>query len=113
MSETRTPSKIELGGITHSAAGIISLVIGGLMYWYGWAITAFSVLMVISAVSAMLISWRMDAWVPGHWLSMAPILGIAAGYAGVPGGFTFAYVCLWLAFLHFVRRGIQGMGASA
>ncbi len=110
MDDTpRKPSKIELGGLTHSAAGIIALVLGGLMYTLPWAVHAFSALMLISAVSAIMISWRMDAWVPGHFLSMAPIVGVVAGYMGVPGAFTFAYICLVLAFTHFLWRGIQGM----
>ena len=111
-SPAKKGSKIELGGLTHAAAGIAAVVLGGLMYFYPWAVTAFAVLMLVSAVSALLISWRMDAWVPGHWLSMLPIVGVVAGYLGVPGGYTFAYVCLWLAFLHFIRRGIQGMQAA-
>lgn len=113
MSEPeRKGSKIELGGLTHGLAGIAAIVLGGLMYIYPWALNAFAVLMLVSAVSAILISWRMDAWVPGHFLSMLPILGVIAGYAGVPGGFTFAYVCLWTAFLHFIWRGLQGMNQT-
>lgn len=110
MSEASTPphnSGIDFGGLIHASAGILSLVVGGLMYSYLWAQHTFAGLMILSAVSAVIISWRTDAWVPGHWLAMAPVLGIGAGYLGIAGGFTFAYVCLWVAFAHFVWRGIQ------
>lgn len=96
-----------VGDYIHVAASLIALGLGGLMYFYPWALHGFAVLMIISAVSAVIISWRTDSWVTGHYLAMAPVLGVGAGYLGVPGGFTFAYVCLWLAFGHFVRRGLE------
>ena len=68
--------------------------------------------MLVAAVSAVIISWRTDSWVTGHYLAMAPVAGVIGGYLGVPGAFTFAYVCLWLAFAHFVRRGIEAMRAN-
>lgn len=82
------------------------------MYFYGWAQPIFAGLMILSAVSAIVISWRSDAWVPGHWLAMLPIIGIAIGYSLADWGFTLAYVCLWIAFLHFVIRGVQAMRES-
>ncbi|MEP5566496.1 MAG: hypothetical protein ABJN62_01555 [Halioglobus sp.] len=111
MSEISTKqdpeSTLDLGALIHSAAGIIALVLGGLMYTRDWALPLFSGLMILSAVSAVWISWRQDAWVPGHWLAMLPIIGIALGYFIAPWGYTLAYVCLWIAFLHFVIRGAQ------
>ena len=98
---------MDAGALIHSAAGIISLVMGGLMYVYDWALPIFAGLMILSAVSAVAISWRSNAWVPGHWLAMLPIIGILIGYFVAPWGFTFAYVCLWIAFVHFVIRGVQ------
>ncbi len=103
--------KVDVGALIHAGAGILALVMGGLMYSYGWAQPVFSGLMLLSAVSAILISWRMDAWVPGHWLAMLPVIGIGIGYAGADWGFTLAYICLWIAFIHFVVRGIQKLNA--
>ena len=111
MSETPQveagTSSLDIGALIHAAAGIIALVLGGLMYFYSWAQPWFAALMLLSAVSAVIISWRMDAWVPGHWLAMLPVLGVILGYLGMAWGFTLAYVCLWIAFGHFVYRGIQ------
>ncbi len=102
----------DLGALMHAAAGISAIVLGGLMYSRMWARDLFSVLMVVSAVSAIYFSWRHDAWVRGHWLAMLPVIGIALGYGGWPPGFTLAYVALWLAFIHFVIRGIQSRQSS-
>jgi len=66
--------------ITHSGAGLIALVAGGLMGVSNVARGIFCVLMVVSAVSAVLISWRHDAWVAGHWLAMLPVIGIGVGF---------------------------------
>ena len=55
---------------------------------------------------------RLDAWVPGHWLAMLPVVGIGIGYFVAPWGYTLAYICLWLAFIHFVVRGVQQMRAA-
>ena len=115
MSETEAvqpESKIDIGALIHSTAGIVALVMGGMMYAYPWALHVFSGLMILSAVSAVLISWRMDAWVPGHWLAMLPIIGVGMGYAGIAWGFTLAYICLWIAFIHFIVRGLQAMRAA-
>jgi hypothetical protein len=90
---------------------MLALIVGGLMYVYTWALPVFSGLMLLSAVSAVVISWRMDAWVPGHWLAMLPVIGVGIGYLYHPWGFTFAYVCLWVAFAHFVIRGISTQGS--
>lgn len=106
-------SKLDIGALVHSSAGIIALVLGGLMYFYSWALPLFAGLMILSAVSAIWISWRQDAWVPGHWLAMLPVIGIGLGYFLAPWGYTLAYVCLWLAFIHFVIRGIQASRQSA
>ena len=40
---------------------------------------------------------------------MLPIIGIAIGYFLADWGYTLAYVCLWIAFVHFVIRGMQKM----
>ncbi len=106
-----TEKKLDVGALIHAAAGILELVLGGLMYFYARAQPLFSGLMLLSAVSAILISWRMDAWVPGHWLAMLPIIGIAIGYLYAEWGFSFAYICLWIAFIHFVVRGAQAQRA--
>lgn len=117
MSETQGPgtsgSKLDMGAIIHSCAGIISLVAGALMYFQDWALPVFAGLMILSAVSAIAISWRSDAWVPGHWLAMLPVAGIAIGYFLNDWGYTLAYICLWVAFIHFVVRGVQKMRESA
>jgi hypothetical protein len=116
MSETNSTqpgeSALDIGALIHSGAGIIALVLGGLMYAYSWALPLFSGLMILSAVSAVWISWRQDAWVPGHWLAMLPIIGIGLGYFVAPWGYTLAYICLWIAFVHFVVRGIQQVRAQ-
>ena len=104
--------KIDVGALIHASAGMIALVVGGLMYIYAWATPVFAGLMLLSAVSAILISWRMDAWVPGHWLAMLPVLGVAIGYLYAKWGFTLAYVCLWVAFMHFIIRGLQSRAES-
>lgn len=104
--------KLDVGALIHSSAGIISLLMGALMYFHAWALPVFSGLMILSAISAILISWRSDAWVPGHWLAMLPIIGIGIGYFVSDWGYTLAYVCLWIAFVHFVVRGVQAMRAK-
>lgn len=103
---------LDMGAIIHSSAGIISLVMGGLMYVYDWALPFFAGLMILSAVSAIAISWRSKAWVAGHWLAMLPVAGIAIGYFYANWGYTLAYACLWVAFVHFVIRGAQAMRES-
>jgi uncharacterized membrane protein HdeD (DUF308 family) len=103
MSEENKP--LPWDAIIHASAGILALVAGGLMYSYTWALVLFSGLMILSGVSAIIISWRDDAWVPGHFLAMLPVIGVVCGLLAVPYAFTFAYVCLWLAFIHFVYRG--------
>ena len=100
-------SKLDLGALIHSFAGVTALVLGGMMYTHDWALPLFAGLMILSAVSAVWISWRQDAWVPGHWLAMLPIIGIGLGYFIAPWGYTLAYICLWIAFVHFVIRGVQ------
>ena len=105
-------SVLDLGALIHSSAGIIALILGALMYAYNWALPLFASLMILSAVSAVWISWSKDAWVPGHWLAMLPIIGIGLGYFVAPWGYTLAYICLWIAFVHFVIRGIQKLSAQ-
>ena len=116
MAETNSAqpgeSALDLGALIHSGAGIIALVLGGLMYAYSWALPLFAGLMVLSAVSAIWISWSKDAWVPGHWLAMLPVVGIGIGYFIAPWGYTLAYICLWIAFVHFIIRGIQKIRAQ-
>ncbi|MEJ2531336.1 MAG: hypothetical protein P8Y92_06010 [Halioglobus sp.] len=106
-----TEKGVDIGALVHAGAGILALVMGGLMYVYAWAQPVFAGLMLLSAVSAIIISWRFDAWVPGHWLAMLPVIGIVIGYTSAPWGFTLAYVCLWIAFMHFIIRGITGKNA--
>ena len=86
MADTTTEktSGPGLADYIHATAGILALVLGGLMYWYAWALHAFAALMIVSAVSAVIISWRTDSWVTGHYLAMAPVLGVIGGYAGIP-----------------------------
>ena len=93
--------------ITHAGTGIVALVAGALMWQSSLALSLFSALMLISAISALWISWRQNAWVTGHWLAMLPIIGIAVGIFVDGAGFTAAYVMLWIAFLHFIYRGWQ------
>ena len=98
--------------LTHTIAGLVALIAGGLMFSYEPALWLFSGLMLVSAVSALLISWQHGAWVTGHWLAMLPVLGVVWGVWVDSSGFTFAYLLLWLAFGHFVYRGIQASRAS-
>ena len=93
--------------ITHAGTGMIALVAGGLMWQSSLALWLFSTLMLISAISALWISWRQSAWVTGHWLAMLPIIGIGVGTFIDPAGFTVSYILLWIAFMHFVYRGWQ------
>jgi len=37
------------------------------------------------------------------------VLGVILGYAGWPWGFSVAYAALWVAFVHFVMRGLQSL----
>ena len=107
-----TESSLDIGALIHAGAGIIALVAGGLMYVHSWALALFAGLMILSALSAIWISWTQDAWVPGHWLAMLPIIGVALGYFVAPWGYTLAYVCLWIAFAHFIIRGITKIRAQ-
>ena len=97
--------------LTHTIAGLVALVAGALMFSYPPALWLFSGLMLVSAVSALLISWQHGGWVTGHWLAMLPVLGVLWGVWIDSSGFTFAYLLLWLAFGHFVYRGIQASRA--
>jgi hypothetical protein len=38
---------------------------------------------------------------------MLPVIGVGIGYFIADWGFTLAYICLRIAFAHFVIRGIQ------
>ena len=40
-------------------------------------------------------------------IAMFTVAGIAIGYYLADWGYTLAYVCLWIAFVHFVVRGVQ------
>jgi hypothetical protein len=50
---TENESTLDLGAVIHSGAGIIALVLGGLMYFYSWALLLFAGLMILSAISAV------------------------------------------------------------
>lgn len=109
-SVSPAPKKgVDLGAIAHAVAGVAAVVLGGLMYSQPWARDLFSSLMIVSAISAVYFSWRHSAWVIGHWLAMVPVTGVILGYVGWQWGFTVAYVTLWIAFIHFVIRGVQSL----
>jgi hypothetical protein len=105
-------SGIDVGALAHAIAGISAVVLGGLMYIRLWAQDAFSMLMIVAAVSAVYFSWKHAAWVTGHWLAMVPVTGVMLGYLGWQWGYTLAYVTLWIAFIHFVIRGVQSLRAG-
>lgn len=105
------PESIDFGALAHALAGILALVLGGLMYTKPWAQDAFSLLMAVSAASAIYFSWKHSAWVMGHWLAMVPVTGVILGYLGWQWGYTLAYAALSIAFAHFVIRGIRAMRA--
>ena len=116
MSDVSTDSApqsgIDYGALAHAIAGISALVLGGLMYTRPWAQDVFSILMIVAAVSAVYFSWKHSAWVTGHWLAMVPVTGVILAYVGWQWGFTLAYVTLWIAFIHFVIRGVQSLRAG-
>ena len=105
-------SGIDVGALAHAIAGIAAVVLGGLMYTRPWAQDLFAILMLVAAVSAVDFSWKYSAWVTGHWLAMVPVTGVVLGYLGWQWGFTLAYVTLWIAFIHFVIRGVQSLRAN-
>ncbi len=106
--------KLDLGAVIHSSAGVLCLVLGGLMYVDGlaWAVHAFAAMMMLTFVSALIISISTNSWVTGHYLAMTPVLGVILGYADFDWGFTLAYVLIWAAFLHFLWRGYQAVQAA-
>ena len=105
-------SGIDFGTLAHAIAGIAAVVLGGLMYTRLWAQDLFAILMLVAAVSAVYFSLKHSAWVTGHWLAMVPVTGVVLGYLGWQWGFTVAYVTLWIAFIHFVIRGVQSLRAQ-
>ena len=105
-------SGIDFGALAHAIAGIAAVVLGGLMYTRPWAVDLFATLMLAAAVSAVYFSWKHSAWVTGHWLAMVPVTGVLLGYLGWQWGFIVAYVTLWIAFIHFVIRGVQSLRAQ-
>ena len=111
-TDSAPQSGIDFGALAHAIAGISAVVVGGLMYTRPWAQDVFSILMIVAAVSAVYFSWRHSAWVTGHWLAMVPVTGVIVGYVWWQRGFTLAYVTLWIAFIHFVIRGVQSLRAS-
>ena len=111
-TDSAPQSGIDFGALAHAIAGISAVVVGGLMYTRPWARDVFSILMIVAAVSAVYFSWRHSAWVTGHWLVMVPVTGVIVGYVGWQWGFTLAYVTLWIAFIHFVIRGVQSLRAG-
>ena len=111
-TDSAPQSGIDFGALAHAIAGISAVVLGGLMYTRAWAQEVFSILMIVAAVSAVYFSWKHSAWVTGHWLAMVPVTGVIVGYVGWQRGFTLAYVTLWIAFIHFVIRGVQSLRAG-
>jgi len=103
---------IDFGALAHAIAGISAVTLGGLMYTLPWAQDVFSILMIAAAISAVYFSWKHSAWVTGHWLAMVPVTGVILGYMGWQWGFTLAYVTLWIAFIHFIIRGVQSLRAG-
>ena len=116
MSDVPTDSApqrgIDFGALAPAIAGISAVVLGGLMYTRPWAQDVFSILMIFAAVSAVYFSWKHSAWVTGHWLAMVPVTGVILGDVGCQWGFTLAYVTLWIAFIHFVIRGVKSLRAG-
>ena len=111
-TDSAPQSGIDFGALAHAIAGISAVVLGGLMYTRPWAQDVFSILMIVAAVSAVYFSWKHSAWVTGHGLAMVPVTGVIVGYVGGQWGFTLAYVTLWIAFIHFVIRGVQSLRAG-
>ena len=111
-TDSAPQSGIDFGALAHAIAGISAVVLGGLMYTRPWAQDVFSILMIVAAVSAVYFSWKHSAWVTGHWLAMVPVTGVILGYVGWQWGFILAYVALWIAFIHFVIRGVQSLRAG-
>ena len=111
-TDSAPQSGIDFGALAHAIAGISALVLGGLMYTRPWAQDVFSILMIVAAVSAVYFSWKHSAWITGHWLAMVPVTGVILGHVGWQRGFTLAYVTLWIAFIHFVIRGVQSLRAG-
>ena len=103
---------IDWGALAHGISGVGAVILGGLMYTLPWAQDVFALLMSVAAVSAVYFSWKHAAWVTGHWLAMVPVTGVVLGYLGWQWGFTLAYVTLWIAFVHFVIRGVQSLRAG-
>lgn len=100
---------IEVGALAHAVAGIAAVMLGGLMYTRPWAQDLFAILMLVAAVSAVCFSWKHSAW---DCLVMVPVTGAVLGYLGWQWGFTLAYVTLWIAFIHFVIRGVKSLRLS-
>ena len=111
-TDSAPQSGIDFGALAHAIAGISAVVLGGLMYTRPRTRDVFSILMIVAAVSAVYFSWKHSAWVTGHWLAMVPVTGVILGYVGWQWGFTLAYVTLWIAFIHFVIRGVQSLRAG-
>ena len=111
-TDSARQSGIDFGALAHAIAGISAVVLGGLMYTRAWAQEVFSILIIVAAVIAVYFSWKHSAWVTGHWLAMVPVTGVIVGYVGWQRGFTLAYVTLWIAFIHFVIRGVQSLRAG-
>jgi len=103
---------IDFGALARAIAAITAVVLGGQMYTSPLAQDVFSILMIAAAVSAVYFSWKHLAWVMDHWLAMVPVTGVTLGYVGWQWGYTLAYVTLWVAFIHFVDRGVQSLSAG-
>ena len=100
---------IDFGELARAIALISVVVLGGMMYTRSWAQDIFSILVIAAAVSSVYFSWKHAAWITGHWLAMVPVTGVILGYVGWQWGYNLAYVTLWIAFIHFVIRGVQSL----
>ena len=105
----KTKAPVRWDVVIHSCAGVFCLVLRALMFvdGYDWARDGFSAMMLLTFVSALVISVVTKSWVTGHYLAMLPVVGVALGYAGWSLGFNLAYLLIWAAFLHFLWRGYQ------
>ena len=112
LEPERPASGIDWGAVTHAIAGLSAVIVGALMYVKPWAQDVFSVLMVVAAIAAIYFSWKHSAWVTGHGFAMLPVIGVVLVYLGWQWGFSLAYVTLWLAFVHFIIRGLQSLRAT-